>query len=140
PTLYCKGPFLSFLQLAPEEGLDLVIRLTNYATTRWLERAAREAATAEEREKYGLEFDFGSGPVRWYGDPNVYGWHRSSSLDGEAVETALMAVEKWLYDELSAERSVDQWIDRIYAHGRSLAFAGVLISVGMKHPVLFTRK
>jgi hypothetical protein len=34
PSLYWKGPFLNFLQQAPEEGLDLLIRLTNYATMR----------------------------------------------------------------------------------------------------------
>src|SRR5439155_15660600 len=117
-----------------------VIRLTNYATTRWLERAAGPAATPEEREKYALEFHFGDDRVLWYGNANVYGWHRSSSLNGEPVETALMALEKWLYDELSEKRSVDQWIERIYSHGHSLAFAGVLISVGLKQPVLFAGK
>ena len=37
PAYYWKGPFLTFLQTAPQQGLDAIIRLVNYATQRWLE-------------------------------------------------------------------------------------------------------
>jgi len=34
PATYWKGPFLRFMQQAPKEGLDAIMRLVNYATGR----------------------------------------------------------------------------------------------------------
>ena len=53
---------------------------------------------------------------------------------------ALMALEKWLYDEVEADRSIAQWVQYIYDHAESLAFAGVLVAVGMRYPGLFTKE
>ena len=50
PAYYWKGPFLKFLQTAPEQGLDAIIRLVNYATKRWLEDVGVRL-TEEQRAK-----------------------------------------------------------------------------------------
>ena len=60
PAFYWKGPFLKFLQEAPERALDTILRLVNYTTRRWLEDGVGPHLTEEERRKYGLEFD-----LRW---------------------------------------------------------------------------
>jgi hypothetical protein len=52
----------------------------------------------------------------------------------------LMALEKWLYDEIDNGRSVSVPLTTILRHAESLAFAGVLVSVGLKHPLLFTKE
>ena len=137
PAFYWKGPFLKFLQDAPEHGLDAIVRLVNYATNRWLEDGLGQNLTAEECRKYGLEFEFDGKATYWLGDGNLFGWHRSVSMNGAAVECALMALEKWLYDEIENGRSISRWVQYIYAHAESLAFAGVLVSVGLKYPALF---
>jgi hypothetical protein len=137
PAFYWKGPFLKFLQDAPEHGLDAIVRLVNYATNRWLEDGPVQNLTAEERREYGLEFEFDGKTTCWLGDGNVFGWHRSLSMDGATVECALMALEKWFYDEVENGRSISRWVQYIYAHAESLAFAGVLVSVGLKYPALF---
>lgn len=139
PACYWKGPFLAFLQGAPQQGLDSIIRLVNYATRRWLEDAGAQL-TEEQRAKYGLEFQFADRTVCWLGDGNVFGWHRYLPQDGDAVEVALMALEKWLYDEVDAGRSLAPWVQQIYDGAESLAFAGVLVAVGMKYPGLFTKE
>jgi hypothetical protein len=139
PAYYWKGPFLTFLRIAPEEGLDAVIRLVNYATHRWLEDVGHRL-TEDQRTKYGLEFEFDGKTVCWLGDANVFGWHRYLPKDGDAVEAALMALEKWFYDEVEAGRSITQWVQHIYDRAESLAFAGVLVAVGMKYPWLFTKE
>jgi hypothetical protein len=90
--------------------------------------------------KYGLEFEFTGKTVCWLGDANVFGWHRYLPKDGDAVEAALMALEKWLYDEVEGGRSIAQWVQRIYDNAESLAFAGVLVAVGMKYARLFTKE
>ncbi|MFI5096986.1 MAG: hypothetical protein ACHQT6_03335 [Candidatus Acidiferrales bacterium] len=139
PAYYWKGPFQKFLQTAPEQGLDAIIRLVNYATKRWLEDVGARL-TEEQRAKYGLEFEFAGKKVCWLGDCNVLGWYRYLPKDGDAVEAALMALEKWLYDEIEAGHSIVQWVQYIYGHAESLAFAGVLVAVGMKYPGLFTKE
>lgn len=139
PAYYWKGPFLKFLQTAPELGLDVIIRLVDYATKRWLEEVGVRL-TEERRAKYGLEFEFAGKTVCWLGDCNVFGWHRYLPKHGDAVEAALMALEKWLYDEVEAGRSIAPWVQYIYGHAESLAFAGVLVAVGMKYPRIFTKE
>jgi len=140
PAFYWKGPFLKFLQVSPEQALDTILRLVNYTTRRWLEDGVGPQLAEEERRKYGLEFTFDGKSVYWIGDANVYGWHRSISLDSATVECALMALEKWLYDEIEGSRRITQWVRYIFAHAESLAFAGVLVSVGLRYPALFTRE
>ena len=51
-----------------------------------------------------------------------------------------MALEKWFYDEVENGRSISRWVQYIYEHAESLAFAGVLVSVGLKYPALFARE
>jgi len=140
PAFYWKGPFLKFLQDAPEQGLDAIVRLVNYATRRWLEDGAGPGLSEEERRKYGLEFEFDGKSACWIGDANVYGWHRSISMHSATVECALMALEKWLYEEVEKCRRITGWVQYIYEHAESLAFAGVLVSVGLRYPALFTRE
>jgi hypothetical protein len=139
PAYYWKGPFLRFLQIAPEQGLDAIIRLVNYATLRWLEDVGARL-TEEQRAKYGLEFEFAGKTVCWLGDANLFGWHRYLPEDGDTLEAALMALEKWLYDEVEAGRSIAPWVQHIYDRAESLAFAGVLVAVGMKYPGLFAKE
>ena len=49
-----------------------------------------------------------------------------------------MALEKWLYEQLDAEKSVDQFLNKIVAESESVAFAGLLIDVGKRNTELFS--
>lgn len=138
PAMYWKGPFLQFLQRAPEEGLDAIVRLVNYATSRWIEDGLGRRPTEQERKRYGFEFEFNGKPTCWIGDGNVYGWHRYLPMNGDTVECALMALEKWLYEEIGKGHSISQWVQYIFDHAESAAFAGLLVSVGLGYPGLFT--
>jgi len=139
PAAYWKGPFLHFLQQAPEDGLDAIIRLVNYATSRWIENGLGREPTDDERKQYGFEFEFNGKPVCWLGDGNVFGWHRYMEMRGDTVECALMALEKWLYDEVEKGHSISKWVQYIFDNAQSAAFAGVLVSVGLRYPGLFIR-
>ena len=137
PAMYWKGPFFRFLQESPAQGLDAIIRLVNYATERWLEAGLGPDATEDVRKDYGLEFEFKRKRLLWIGDGNVCGWNRYLPMHGDTVECALMALEKWLYDELEKRRSITPWVTHIFNHGTSLAFAGLLVSVGLRFQGLF---
>jgi hypothetical protein len=141
PAIYWRGPFLPFLQQQPAEALDAIVRLVNFVTSQWLEAVAGPSIDDESRRRFRIDFATADGgTITWTGDGNVFGWHRSMSIDASTVECALMALEKWLYDEMEAERDVASWVEFIFRHGQSLAFAGVLVSLGLKFPKLFTRE
>jgi len=140
PAMYWKGPFLQFLHQAPEDGLDAIIRLVNYATARWLESGLGREPTDDERKKHGLEFELGGKTTSWVGDCNVFGWHRYMDIHGDAVECALMALEKWLYDEVEKGHSISKWVQYIFDNAQSAAFAGVLVSLGLKYQGLFIQE
>src|SRR5208283_4062708 len=137
PAMYWKGPFLQFLKQAPKEGLDAIVRLVNYATGRWIENGLGREPTDEERREYGFEFELNGKSVSWIGDANVFAWHRQLPMERDVIESALMALEKWLYKEIESGRDVTEWLQYILDHSQSAAFAGLLISVGLKFPALF---
>jgi NACHT domain len=83
PAMYWKGGFLRFLQQAPKQGLDAIVRLVNYATSRWLEDGLRREPTDADREKFGFEFQINGKKVNWVGDCNVFAWHRQLPMDGD---------------------------------------------------------
>ena len=137
PAMYWKGSFLQFLRQAPKEGLDAIVRLVNYATARWIEDGLRREPTDEERKKYGFEFTINGKSVSWVGDCNVLAWHRQVPMEGDTIESALMALEKWLYDEIENNHDATESLQYILDHSQSAAFAGLLISVGLKYWGLF---
>jgi len=121
--LYCRGPFLSFLQQAPEHGLSFVLKLINFATRRY----------AGEN---GLSVTVGDTSRTWCGDPNVFRWHFDWPLsNGSAIHSSLMALERWLYEQIERGENIDHWITRILAESESLAFAGLLFDVGKRHSI-----
>ncbi|OYV50661.1 MAG: hypothetical protein B7X10_01185, partial [Burkholderiales bacterium 21-58-4] len=58
-------------------------------------------------------------------------------LDCKIVTCALMALEKWLYEEIDAEHDIEQWLAQIMQRVESVAFAGLLIDVGKRQPKYF---
>ena len=59
-------------------------------------------------------------------------------MHGTIVHCALMALERWLYEQIDRGEAVDGWIVRILAESKSLAFAGLLFDVGKRLPGLFS--
>jgi hypothetical protein len=141
PAMYFRGPFLLFLQTNPDVGVDVIVRLINFATARHCEREARFRL----REGEG-EIDV-MGPVRMLtedgvqellGDQRCFGWYREHFISSNVVVSALMALEKWLYDLADANLdSARTQIRRILRHSRSIPIAGVLLAVGKRHSTLF---
>ena len=127
PPAYFRGPFLSFLQLAPSQGLTFVLKLVNFATRHY----CQDRAWREVRSETGTK--------RWYGDPNVFRWHHDWPLSQAAqVRSSLMALEFWLIEQLDKGTNIEPWLARIMAESESLAFAGVLMDVGKRAPHLFS--
>jgi len=138
PPMYWKGAFYRLLQLTPDEGLDAVLRLVNFATERWLEKGLNRLPSDDDRQKWSLQFSSDRGTVRWVGNANVFAWHRDDPTIPDIVVCALMALEKWLYDKIERGEPIEHAVNTIYQRGSSLAFGGVLVTVGTKKSDLFS--
>jgi hypothetical protein len=137
PPIYFKGPFYSFLQQSPQAALDAVVKLSNIVTEQGLRAERIDPLKADDRERYALKFTVKDQTVYWFGNGQVFYLHRSGRLHDDVLVCALMALEKWLYDEVSAGREIDSYVQYIFENATSLAFAGILVSVGLYHPALF---
>ena len=126
PPAYFRGPFLHFFHLAPNQALSFVIKLTNFGTHRYTEDRVWLDVIVDEHAR------------RWYGDSNVFRWHHDWPLShGSQIQSGLMALEQWLYEQIDDGIAVEPWIARIVAESESLAFAGLLLDVGKRAPELF---
>lgn len=130
PPFYTKGPFLHYLRIEWEHAMDLIVKLINSATDRYYDWWYSNGPES-------LTFPTEYGEVSWFGNQQVYGWSRFHMNTVEVVGCALMAFEKWLEEQIDKKESIAKPIQFLYEQGRSLAFAGVLIALGKRHPELF---
>ena len=101
------------------------MRLVNFAAHRF-------------SEGRGLTIHIGHEARLWNGDSNVFQWHTQGPLfSGTIIHCALMALERWLYEQIDRGEDIAPWIDRILRESQSLAFAGLLFDVGKRLPSLF---
>lgn len=131
PRFYTRGPFLLFLKVNPKAALQTIIRLIDFATERWM-----ECHYSREDRRTGMDLPIEGGIKRFIGDDQVYHWYHGFSRS-DIASSALMAVEKWLYDCIDKKESIESWLDLILKTSQSMAFLGVLSEVGRYAPGLF---
>ena len=130
PAFWSKGPFIWFLRENWRPALGLVIQLTNFATARY-----KEWWPYEPVGQIGIETS--QGDIEWDGNDQIYAWNRYHMNTAEVITCALMALERWFDEMIDARRDTYDAVEAIWREGRSLAFAGVLISIGKRHPEMF---
>jgi len=132
PAFWTKGPFILFLRENPLSALDLIIRLVNFATERYADWWPYEDSAV-----CALNFSVNGKNVVWRGNEQIYRWTRFPMNTSNYVGCALMALERWFDEKLEKREAVTEMTHRIFEKGHSLAFAGVLVSVGKRHRELF---
>jgi hypothetical protein len=133
PPTFFTGPFLHFLRVHPEQGVDLIVTLVNIAADR-LERY--ESRAGDQASQLHLESP--NGPRTMFADFRIYGWFRDFPPAPHGVVAALMALEKWLYDEVDAGRDIAAHVRTILASSTNVAFLGVLVALAKRHPLLLS--
>lgn len=131
PAIFWNGPFLVFLRSKPEVALGCIIKLVNFAT----ERSAPVARNSENPPGVVLRIE--GGEKKWLGGFQTYYWFRSSASSSNIVASALMAVEKWLYEFIDGGGNPDPFFKHMLQSSTSVAFAGLLIAVGKRYPKYF---
>ncbi len=130
PPFYWNYPWLYFIRTKPQQAIDTIIKLVNFATERWGEVLYR-------RHKFSPSVSFRTGDAEhvWSGDGQAYFWY-TGNHGPHAVSSVLMTLEFWLYEQLNNGTPVDPYIEQIVSRSRSVAFAGVLASVACKNRAL----
>lgn len=134
PAFWTKGNFLVFLRENWRPALEMIVRLVNFATDRYEDWWPYEDRVAD------VGIPVSDGVVNWKGNGQVYAWNRYHMNTAQVVTCALMALEKWFDEQMEAKRPLTDAVDLFYKQGRSLAFAGVLVSIGKRHPDLFVQE
>jgi hypothetical protein len=150
PALYTHGGFFNFLQFNFEEGLDFILRLVQFAAERWEEESMEktqntfqdetfEASQSHERHPrpVRLVLNLESGLREFIGEKGLFAWYRG--LGGSppiSVVSALMALEKNLYDRINSKEDISNLAQRILERAQNTAILGVLCAVARHHPVL----
>ena len=131
-AFWTEGPFIRYLRCDWRPSVELVVRLVNFATDRY-----EEWWTLSPRVK-PITINTPEGKRVWKGNHQVFAWNRYHMNTPKVITCALMALEKWFDERIEADESVTNAIELMFRKGRSLALAGVLISIGKRHPALFT--
>jgi hypothetical protein len=130
PPFYTKGPFLQFLREDSTSAIDLVLDLVNFATDRyadWWPYDPIQQITLPTAESDAV--------IR--GNHQVYFWYRFEMNTPDVVTCALMALEKYLEEQIATNHSIGAIVQRLLARSTSFAFAGLLVGLGKRHPSLF---
>ncbi|HAW08460.1 MAG TPA: hypothetical protein DCW42_04715, partial [Bacteroidetes bacterium] len=131
PAFYDKGPFLNFLRINSKMGLEVIIQLVNFATEQW-----GELQKKEHGETPYSTIILSDVSKQWIGDDSVYAWYRGAFAP-DLLISALMAIEKFLYEQIDKNEPVDEFIEDILINSKSVAIGGLLIAIGKYKPALF---
>lgn len=134
PPFYSRGPFLYFFKHHPITGVELVLKLVNFATRQWINSYIDKGY---DIPKFTIPVD--GNDKDFIGDDRVYYWFRDSTSGPHTIVSALQALEKFLIDTIDGGKPVDEYIFYILNTATSCAFLGVLNSIGKYYPTLFTR-
>jgi energy-coupling factor transporter ATP-binding protein EcfA2 len=153
PVLYIDGPFLACLRINFDEGLELIARLVEFATSRWCDYIAwfaREYSahllSQEESEAQvehvpsppeDLVIGIGAEARTFAGGEHVYGWSTGMGSPPDAVQASLMALEQYFYLQLNEGKDVETEVVAVLTRVKSVAFLKVLCDVGKRQQVLF---
>lgn len=131
PAFYRRGPFLDFLQQNPLAAIDGIIKLVDFATSQW-----RSQFESGQQIPF-VYIEYNGAPKKYYGDLSVFYWYRGIGVPPDSLVSALMAVERYFYEENDDRTTVEACINMILEQSDSLAFIGMLISCGKAHTILF---
>jgi hypothetical protein len=132
PASALQGPFLGLLQSHPDVGIELILKLNNVATERFVENGLDS--------KYGdgpaeLELDLGGGTTcKQWANPRLWLIYCEGMPAPEILASALMALEKWLLDLGQSGQDLRDLTRSLILKSNSVSITSVVASVAMAHP------
>ena len=129
PSMFFNGPWLPLLRTFPEVGIECIVRIVNHATTEWERKTLPPDPSESDLAATRITVQVDGSPETWIGNMRIYGWHRERFCGSHLLASALMALERYLYEQLDAEHSIEVHIAKILKEGRSVALLAVLVAL-----------
>lgn len=142
PAFYHHGPFRAFLNISEDQGINTILRLVGHATERWADHWVQQAVesslhTDDDILTPYIDLLLDGETTRFLGNKQIIRWNLQGGIGSNAVQSALMALEKHIYDEIEAERDIEPIVKKILKESRSVPLLGLLVSIGRRNPALF---
>jgi len=132
PPSALRGPFLQLLRFHPRLGEQFVLRVVNEATRRSV-AMPDETLLADESIEVFLNID--GRQIIQFADQGWWRCYRGFSPYCDVVECALMAVEKWLLEDIGRRRpgDLEPIMKRLISFSENVAITAVAASVACVH-------
>ena len=101
PPSAFRGPFLELLREHPELGQAFILRLINEATARW---AGQPDDGIVLDQSFDVTLQLDGEQISQVADQGWWRCYRGWSPYEHVLECALMALEKWLLEDVGAKR------------------------------------
>lgn len=131
PASSIQGPFVFLLNYHPNVAIDFIIKFINYCTSCY--------ANSTLDKKYGdapirikIILNNGKEIYQW-GSQRLWCLYRGISVGPNIVQSALMALENWLFNMIESGSDICCYYDRLLQDSISVAITSVLVSVATAH-------
>lgn len=135
PPSAAQGPFWNLLVMHPETGLKFVISLVNRSIQHYAEHPDPRGYVEPPG---GIELRCPDGTkVRQWANGRLWGLYRGISVGPDALQSALMALEKWLLLLGDAKHDkLPHHLMEVLKNSNNVAATAVVASVCLAHPKL----
>lgn len=134
PPAHIQGPFLYLLHHDEQEGLRLIHTLVNKAIGVWRQREQDPSFLGKSRIPVPVILQIPSGQHTLWGDERVYSWYRPSVQAPDIVISALMALEVWMEEQITAGKNPGELFGQILSSSDCVAVAGICLSISLAFP------
>jgi hypothetical protein len=133
PASAYRGAFLPLLRHHPGKGLNLMIDVFNHSAA-WYAHPRIESEYVEPPFEMTLAFADGTSQTQWC-NSRLWNWYRGTSVGPYALQSLLMALERWLLEYGEARpRELDGVLLQILRRSDSAALTAVVASVATAFP------
>jgi hypothetical protein len=132
PPSAFHAPFWWLLRHHPDRGLDLILRLLNFAADAYGNRN-NTTGFIEPPEPVTINLPDATNRVQW-GGWRLWGAYRSSSNIPYTLQSALMALEKWMFEKAEAgDANFSGLLTDLLRRSNNVAVTAVVASVATAH-------
>ncbi len=133
PACSIRGVFLLLLRYHPKQGVDFIIALLNHAGS-WYGEHRWPHDRLEAARKISILLP-GEVPVTQWANSRLWGLYRGHQVGPYVLQTALMALEAWLFEICDLEgMNVEPWLLKILRESNNVMPTAVVASVCNAHP------
>ena len=133
PASAYQGPFFHLLRHSTKVGLDFIIEFAN-ATVDWYGQRILPVEFVEIPEEITVRFSDGTTRQQWCND-RLWKMYRGTSVGPNVLQSALMALESWLFETAEAwPNELDSILLSILRQSNNVALTAVVASLANAYP------